>query len=67
MPPTAEHLEAMIERFGLTNVLEAITEVCDLNAERCAVNYYDVLMAKCWAQAQTTVAKAQVLLAPLNL
>ena len=57
-PPAYRRLDA---------VLSAITEICDLNAERAAVNDCNVILAKCWASAQSHINEAQTLLAPLNL
>ena len=67
MLPSITILESLIAAYSLDAVLSAITEICDLNAERAAVNDCNVILAKCWASAQSHINEAQTLLAPLNL
>ena len=60
-------LESLIEKYGLQATLDAISEVCDLQAERAAIQQMDTSLAKAWAAGQDIVSKAQALLTPLGL
>jgi hypothetical protein len=47
-----DHLETMINRCGLTAVVEALSTICGLKAEHVAHTWQDAVLAKRWATAE---------------
>jgi len=43
-----DHLEAMIDKVGLNNVLDHLVNVCYYKAEHLRTNWQDENMAKSW-------------------
>lgn len=55
-------LEAMVDRYSLSDVLSVLMEICDGKAEHLAVNWQDHAAAKQWARCAVVLdsAAAQV-------
>ena len=58
LPPVTQHaldsLETLIDRHGMTRVLQALAEICELKADHLRANWQDETLAKQWS----TVADA---------
>lgn len=51
-------LEAMIDRYGLAEVLSGISFICSEKAEHVAVNWQDTTMGKQWMKFSELVDQA---------
>ena len=49
MADYSDQLEALIDRYGLGDVLHCLERICDAKAEHVAVNWQDASGAKIWA------------------
>jgi hypothetical protein len=56
----AEQLEEIIDSHGITNVLEAIEQVCYEKAEHVQSNWQDRPLAKAWEKVATKLGVAIV-------
>ena len=51
-------LEALIDHYGIAQLLIAISEICGEKAEHIAVNWQDTKLAKRWATLEGAVGCA---------
>ena len=52
-------LEDLVDRYTLADVLEALTEVCELKADHLRSNWQDSNGAKVWSAVGAKVAKVK--------
>ena len=50
-----ETLECMIDKFGLSNVLDAIARICIEKSEHVLVNYNDKSTSRAWDRAHKPI------------
>lgn len=50
-------LECMIDRYGMSKILFALTEICHAKAEHVAVNWQDASTAKEWLKDARDIEK----------
>lgn len=48
-------LEAMIDRYGISQLLMALSEVCGAKSEHILTNWQDVVLAKRWATLEGAI------------
>ncbi len=52
-------LEALVDRHGLSAVLNELANICAAKAEHIATNWQDASLAKAWDKDSRTVAAAE--------
>jgi hypothetical protein len=55
---TQDELEALIDRIGLSNLLEDVCSVCHEKADHLRTNWQDDAAAKAWEHAAKTIETA---------
>jgi hypothetical protein len=58
--PDLDHLEALVDAYGLPSVLDSLAEVCSLKASHLAENWQDTATAKLWDRACRKIMAMQV-------
>jgi hypothetical protein len=54
-----EALEALVDKYDLKNVLNALVEICHGKAEHLAANWQDPVSAKLWTDAGRRIDAAR--------
>lgn len=55
--PCSDMLESLIDREGLYNILDLVSEICHLKADHLASNWQDYNAAKVWTRAGNLISK----------
>lgn len=56
--PLADQLEALVDQYGLSQVLTALSEVCHAKEEHLACNWQDTASARVWRSDAVTLENA---------
>lgn len=51
-------LEALVDKYSIETVIEALSQICSAKAEHIATNWQDAHLAKRWMVVSATVDKA---------
>jgi hypothetical protein len=60
MTAYTSELEALIDRYGIADVLHCIERICDAKAEHVAVNWQDTTNAKRWSRYADAISRIRI-------
>lgn len=54
-PDDLTHLEALIEKYGLSQVLSSLSKICRWKAAQVALKYQDASLARQWIELESAL------------